>query len=360
EEADRIDICTFGSLDSVVVQSGAAPYSQVDFVPGTILCTGARDSDEILTMKAELQRRAREAACIFELNIPDDPDMYNQPTYPQVSALEDPLATLVKLDHELFGVLTIPYCDTSMSDCGLYEDVLDATGDSMLAEEFRDEGWAWSALGAPRSRVLLTERLCDEVMDRKVIRATSQLACQCLFEGEACSVAGEKGRCAQGVYVCDRTKLDVCAPLFRSMPEVCNGVDDNCDGIEDNLAASAGAWDVVGGLPEEVEGLTCGFRDACTCPEQGEHVGAGLFDGLSEDDERANYIADNRFQPCVCGQGLGGGSGRTLRGASQPDSTSTDAGAVGCSSASVTSAHGAASLLLPLLGILVFACRRRA
>lgn len=49
------------------------------------------------------------------------------------------------------------------------------------------------------------------------------------FDGE-CLVEGEQGRCAIGGVI-----EGVCVQLHQPMPEVCNGGDDNCDGIIDGV-----------------------------------------------------------------------------------------------------------------------------
>jgi MYXO-CTERM domain-containing protein len=54
----------------------------------------------------------------------------------------------------------------------------------------------------------------------------------CMGGGTACTVAGQRGACAQGVNVCDGMGVR-CRALITPRDERCNGFDDNCDGMVD-------------------------------------------------------------------------------------------------------------------------------
>ena len=52
--------------------------------------------------------------------------------------------------------------------------------------------------------------------------------------GKACSIAEGKGRCALGTYTaCQAAKLK-CSTSYQPTAEICNGKDDDCDGLADN------------------------------------------------------------------------------------------------------------------------------
>jgi MYXO-CTERM domain-containing protein len=57
---------------------------------------------------------------------------------------------------------------------------------------------------------------------------------QCSGGGVLCDT-GKQGACAKGVSLCTAGKLG-CTQLFQPVGEVCNGLDDDCDGLVDNGA----------------------------------------------------------------------------------------------------------------------------
>ncbi len=56
-------------------------------------------------------------------------------------------------------------------------------------------------------------------------------ACESVPTAEPCQT-GEPGLCGEGTYRCVSAQL-VCEPLTVSRPELCDGLDDNCDGLVD-------------------------------------------------------------------------------------------------------------------------------
>jgi len=67
---------------------------------------------------------------------------------------------------------------------------------------------------------------------------------QCSGAGVPCDT-GKLGACALGVTVCaSGSATTTCQELVQPQPEVCNGVDDNCDGIVDNGATCPGQGEV--------------------------------------------------------------------------------------------------------------------
>ncbi|WP_168210400.1 vWA domain-containing protein [Persicimonas caeni] len=127
--------------------------------------------------------------------------------------------------------------------------------------------------------------------------------------GGACAdeqlmISNEVNRCNLGEFLCD-SGTPACAP-FGAMPEVCNGLDDDCNGSVDNLSTS---WDLVVDengdpytLPSEYAAAACYERDVCSCPN-------GARDDI-EGTDFSSYVAGwaNGSNPpdptCVCGEGL--------------------------------------------------------
>lgn len=65
---------------------------------------------------------------------------------------------------------------------------------------------------------------------------------ECPGGGVACDT-GQPGICGFGVTVCDAGVV-LCQPLFGPSAEVCNGLDDDCDGLSDVAASCPNADDV--------------------------------------------------------------------------------------------------------------------
>lgn len=72
---------------------------------------------------------------------------------------------------------------------------------------------------------------------------TSVSGVDCSGAGQACNT-GQLGVCAMGVTQCSGGATPMCTPTQKPMPEQCNGVDDNCDGMVDNGATCPTAGDV--------------------------------------------------------------------------------------------------------------------
>ncbi|MFU8805141.1 MAG: hypothetical protein ACNA8W_15105, partial [Bradymonadaceae bacterium] len=89
----------------------------------------------------------------------------------------------------------------------------------------------------------------------------------CQSHGEPCEVPGKYGRCRLGEIVCQGAR-EVCQPLYGPMPEICNGLDNDCDGFIDNLSSTTATTE---GLPTSARHLACYGQDVCRCqngPEQ--------------------------------------------------------------------------------------------
>lgn len=68
---------------------------------------------------------------------------------------------------------------------------------------------------------------CDDVIDE---------GCPCT-DGVECSLGGTPGQgiCVSGTKVCDNGELVECAGAIGPETEICNGVDDDCDGTKDDV-----------------------------------------------------------------------------------------------------------------------------
>jgi MYXO-CTERM domain-containing protein len=112
--------------------------------------------------------------------------------------------------------------------------------------------------------------------------------------GGTCTIAGSVGRCAPGFRACSGNS-EVCLPQFEPMPELCNGLDDDCDGTKDNLTQSWSALGTMYTLPSADRPKTCDIKNSCVCA-------SGAADNHAGDDF-TSYLAE-WSNVCVCGEGL--------------------------------------------------------
>lgn len=350
--AAQIDPCTYGALGSALSQTGTAPYTEATLKNNLMSCAGARLPSDVTQLKLDLLAQADDAACILELDIPDDPDMYNEPSYPQLGALMTSGATKVIMDHANWRLLELPYCEPGHMDCGL-EATMRAKGSisDSTASDFADEGWYFA--NPERSKVRLTDKLCEEVQERRTLNVTTQLACQCSLDGQACHT-GKPGRCAAGTYICDEVnQADVCTSDMEPMPETCNGLDDDCDGSVDNLDQAREYWEDLRSMDpnadafyEEGTILACNFADSCSCDNiVREHLG----------DDLGEYLNAASGQSCICRSALS----PTDDVADPTTPTATHPTASGCSATHSDTHPTAPGALLALFGLLLVRVRRR-
>ena len=122
---------------------------------------------------------------------------------------------------------------------------------------------------------------CDEI---RIINCEENLPCD----------TGLTGRCAFGRTDCS-TGEEECVPAFDVYPEICNGLDDDCDGKIDNMRESWETYDTYS-LPSDHFGLNCNMVDVCTCPD-------GVTD-VHVSGDWDDYL-DGWSGACTCGEGLG-------------------------------------------------------
>jgi MYXO-CTERM domain-containing protein len=160
------------------------------------------------------------------------------------------------------------------------------------------------------------------------------------LDGSNCTVEGQTGRCAVGVRTCSGAS-EACEPLYGPMPEICNGLDDDCDGTTDNITESWSKqqFDNITLTPAQ-RSLTCDLRNLCSCPSGEDDHAGGTFD---------EYI-DNWDPVCLCGDGV-----EWDEGAAAADADMDDLGEGGCASGDGGTVPG---LFLTLLGLFFFRRRR--
>jgi hypothetical protein len=281
DPADQVDVCALGATalikTNTTLQSG---YS----CTGSFEATGSDIKDSLLTILGG-------ASCVFALDIPAG--------YPTTGANSNPDATEVTIYHALGGPISLPPKDRGDD---LPDDLEDNWGVSeTIADTYQDEGWEFT--GPDRKYIRLTTKLCDDVVANNVTKVTTEVACACPLVGQPCTLAVGTYtptqlavmRCANGVYECVGS-TEVCVAGGAAMPEICNGLDDDCDGLTDNMSTSWAKPEYSAvTLPTNRLGIDCNQADSCTCS-------GGAKDNHGGTDLASFFQA---WDPvCECGEGL--------------------------------------------------------
>jgi hypothetical protein len=117
--------------------------------------------------------------------------------------------------------------------------------------------------------------------------------------GEPCTVPGKEGECAFGTTTCSKAGKIECLQNVQPQPEVCDGKDNNCDGKVDNDSSDVGDACLTG-----LQGLCAAGTVTCdngkvTCTENTMPM-AETCNGLDDD---CNGTPDDGFpgagQPCT-------------------------------------------------------------
>ena len=119
---------------------------------------------------------------------------------------------------------------------------------------------------------------------------------------DSAAIAAETNRCMLGRFVCESGEGGCIA--FEKMPEVCNGIDDDCNGDIDNLSTS---WSDPDFAQRQLSGrydqAACFERDVCSCHGTGkDDVEGAAYDAYLE--AWANNTAGTPNPTCECGESL--------------------------------------------------------
>ena len=92
---------------------------------------------------------------------------------------------------------------------------------------------------------------------------------------KSCPDSGKPGRCKRGRRTCSAGSLNACKPKRQPIPEICNGLDDDCNGIVDDIKNSwSKNWNVTtSDLTRAQRGKLCRQATACVCPSSSAEIG---------------------------------------------------------------------------------------
>ncbi len=158
---------------------------------------------------------------------------------------------------------------------------------------------------------------CDGTIDNVDWEGTA--ACHVDFGRNNAKIKEETIRCNVGHASCVDAK-EICVPLLP-MPEVCNGLDDDCDGRVDNLAGSLtrynedlrftpnGTIALAPARPAftgDWKTAACFERDICNCPAGSVDISSKDYMSDDYEDYLDSYwrVDDNNNPVCLCSSGL--------------------------------------------------------
>lgn len=310
DPATALDPCDYADNDSDIEDLASAVRSGNNFNGQKVDCEGNIPAADGAALKARLLELFENLQCTFPLTLLPDTQ----------SASANPLGTRVGIYLPAAGdVVAVPHVDNAAAQAE-FVDQLTAKGVAN-ASSFSDQGWKYSNAG--RTSIDLSPKLCDEIQDQTITRVDTQVCEACELTGQACEVpcvAGDAncdvengvlyGRCRVGEYICVEG-VDVCAQTRNPMPEICNGVDDSCDGFVDNLSDNSRdwsdpEWSLQSNFGGEYGALACHGLNICGC-EGGNPDPMNGFDGPDEFFEHLDgqkTIQDDSSANCYCGTGL--------------------------------------------------------
>lgn len=128
---------------------------------------------------------------------------------------------------------------------------------------------------------------CDGEIDEDLTRVTD--------------CTGKPGRCSDGQQTCENGTWTGCTQLREPVPEICNGLDDDCSGAPDDISSSWSSknWNVT--IDSQYSGIACGQQNSCVCgPGDPDSQHRGNASNYTSVDAEFDDMVSSTQTGCTC------------------------------------------------------------